>query len=147
MNTNLDPALTYLVGSRARLLALAVLANATGPLTGYRVSRVADLPRQKVYPILRRAVTAGIIREFDDGFVLVDSGIRDLLRRRLRIEWSEDRRVAEGARTSVTRDRVDDEFGWYDPTKYRANPRVGRRYAKEFRRPPAKGPSRKTGWE
>ena len=144
MRSNIDPALVDLVGSEARLLSLAVLANADAPMTGYRVAAVADLPRQKVYPLLRRALDSGIVRRTEAGYVLIDGDIRDLLRRRVRIEWSEDRRLTESSRVEVARASAKEDFDWFDPRSYVPNPEVATRYAKEFRRPPEKGPSRKT---
>ncbi len=90
MEDALDPALASLFGSRTRLLTMAVLANAEEPLTGYRVAKVAGLPRQKVYPEIRRGVDAGLVVGTPSGFRLCDPDIRALLRKRVRIRWTED---------------------------------------------------------
>jgi len=90
MVATVDLPLESLFGSRTRLLTMAVLANADAPLTGYRVAKVADLPRQKVYPELRRGTAAGLIRHKGRGFVLSDPDIRSLLRKRVRIRWDEE---------------------------------------------------------
>jgi hypothetical protein len=85
-----DLPLESLFGSRTRLLTMAVLANAEEPLTGYRIAKVADLPRQKVYPELRKGIGAGLIRRAGPGFVLADPDVRSLLRKRVRIRWDEE---------------------------------------------------------
>lgn len=86
MATN-DPALERLVGSRVRLLTTAVLANSDEPLTGYRIAKIACLPREKVYPELSRGVSSGLIRKEQNGFSLADADIRALFRKRIRIRW------------------------------------------------------------
>ena len=100
-----DPALESLFGSRARLLTMAVLANADEPLTGYRVSKIAGVPAQKVYPEIKKAVETGVVKEAEGGFVLSDPDIRELLQRRVRIRWDEEwdrsRRGWDAATTSV----------------------------------------------
>src|SRR5271170_6733661 len=99
MKFPLDPALATLFGSRTRLLTMAVLANAEEPLTGYRVAKVAGLPRQKVYPEIRRGVRAGLVGESASGFRLLDPDVKALLRKRVRIRWDEewDRARAESS--------------------------------------------------
>jgi hypothetical protein len=122
MRVDIDPGLTALFGSRARLLTLAVLANADEPLTGYRVAKIAGVPRQKVYPELRRGVATGLLERSGDGFRLSDSDIRAILRKRVRIRWD-----AEWDRARVSRAvKVASELGQiraslkgvetYDPT-------------------------------
>jgi len=56
VKTDADPALLSLFGSQTRLLTMAVLANADEALTGYRVAKIAGLPREKVYPELRKGI-------------------------------------------------------------------------------------------
>ena len=143
----LDSALVELVGSRARLLSLAVLASAQGPMSGYRIARVADIPRQKVYPILRRAVNAGLVRKTDRGYILNDGDVRNLLRRRIRLEWSGDGPDSGPDSSATVSTAAREDFDWFDADKYVPSPRIARRYAKEFRRAPGKGPSRKTDWD
>lgn len=90
MKTTPDPALESLFGSRTRLLTMAVLANADEPLTGYRVAKIANLPREKVYPEIRRGIEAGLIERREVGFRLCDLDVRTLLRKRVRIRWDEE---------------------------------------------------------
>ena len=47
-------------GSEARVLVLAVLANAYRPLTGYRVAKTGEVPRPKAYEQLERLAKAGV---------------------------------------------------------------------------------------
>jgi hypothetical protein len=91
-----DLVLASLCGSRTRLLTLEVLANADEPLTGYRVAKVANLPRQRVYPQLRRSLRAGSVRKSGSVFALNDPDVKRLLRNGVRIrrdqEWHRARR-------------------------------------------------------
>jgi hypothetical protein len=100
MEVPLDPALTELFGSRTRLLTMAVLANAEAPMTGYRVAKVADLPRPKVYTEIRRAMKAGLVRfaQAGDGYVMADPDVRLLLRKRVRIRWLDDMTASRAVR-------------------------------------------------
>jgi hypothetical protein len=107
MRADIDPGLTALFGSRARLLTMAVLANADEPLTGYRIAKIARLPRQKVYPELRRGVESGLVERSGEGFRLSDSDIRTVLRKRVRIRWDAEWDRARGSRAS----RVARELG------------------------------------
>lgn len=90
MDVAIDPALEAFVGSRTRLLVLAALANAPNPLTGYRVAKITDLPRTKVYSELNRAFASGLVGRADDAYFLGDADLRTLLRRRVRIVWFDD---------------------------------------------------------
>jgi hypothetical protein len=90
MAARTDVALASLFGSQNRLLTMAVLANADEPLTGYRVAKVAGLPRQKVYPEIRRGIEAGLVERVANGFRLSDPDVRALLRKRVRIRWAEE---------------------------------------------------------
>lgn len=90
MDASPDPALESLFGSRARLLTMAVLANAAGPLTGYRVSKIAGVPAQKVYPEIKKGIGIGTVTEMEGGFVLSDPDIRELLQKRVRLRWDEE---------------------------------------------------------
>jgi hypothetical protein len=87
MTTDRDPALVAMFGSRTRLLTLAVLASADEPLTGYRVAEVAGLPRQNVYPELRRGMMIGMIEKVAEGFRLTDHDVRALLQKRVPISF------------------------------------------------------------
>ena len=88
MSATSDAALEAFCGSRTRLLTLGVLAAAEVPLTGYRVALVAGLPREKVYPELRRSIAAGSVVKGESGYSLVDREPRKLLRSRIRVVWS-----------------------------------------------------------
>jgi hypothetical protein len=144
MTSRIDPGLAEFTGSETRVLTLGVLANATRPLTGYRVAKIAGRPEIKVYEELRRAIGAGTVEKTVDGFRLVDPDLRALLRKRVRLYWSEDwysGEVERAARADAAK-RLDSS--WFDPSRYVADPKIARRFAKEFERPPEKGPSRKT---
>lgn len=114
MTLDLDPGMVSLFGSAARVAILATLANATTPLTGYRVARIAQVQPIKVYTELRKLAQAGVVREGVSegggiGWSLVDPELRRLLRRRVRISWSVDWfRDEEGRRrrTRATRERL-----------------------------------------
>lgn len=98
MTPQIDPAMTALFGSRTRALTLAVLANSDEPLTGYRIAKVAGLPREKVYPQLRKAVSTGIVRSQSKGYTLEDADLRRLLRNRIRIRWLDEMQRSREAR-------------------------------------------------
>jgi hypothetical protein len=90
MESDVDPALAALVGSRSRLLTLAVLANSDEPLSGYRVAKIASLPRVKVYPEIRKGIGTGILVKEGEGYRMVDMDLRSLLRKRVRIRWDQE---------------------------------------------------------
>ena len=102
-----DPRLESLFGSRTRLLTVAVLANSDEPLTGYRVAKIAELPRQKVYPELRRAIATGLIAQTPTGYLLADSDIRALLRKRVRIRWAQEWDRARRGSAGLIRKELD----------------------------------------
>jgi hypothetical protein len=147
MSNRVDPGLAEFAGSETRVLTLGVLANATRPLTGYRIAKIAGRPEIKVYEELRRATGVGTVEKTTDGFRLVDPDLRALLRKRIRLFWSEDWYADEFSRSAraETVKKLDDS--WFDPSRYVADPKIARKFAKEFERPPEKGPSRKTGWK
>src|SRR5580658_10492812 len=87
MGPDVDTSLVSLFGSRTRLLTMAVLANANEPLTGYRVAAIANLPREKVYPELRKGVATGMISVGPTGYRMIDTDVQTLLRKRVRIRW------------------------------------------------------------
>jgi hypothetical protein len=87
MPTSTDATIEAFCGSKARLLTLGVLASAEVPLTGYRLARIAGLPREKVYPELRKAIAAGSVVKAETGYSLVDADLRRLLRERIRVTW------------------------------------------------------------
>lgn len=76
-------------------------------MTGYRVALVAELPREKVYPELRKAIAAGSVTKTKLGYSLVDPEIRQLLRSRVRVVWGSYSYGPEGTAS----DTVDPEFG------------------------------------
>ncbi|MCI4319163.1 MAG: hypothetical protein L3K23_03390 [Thermoplasmata archaeon] len=106
MKTAVDPSLLSLFGSRTRLLTMAVLANADEPLTGYRVAVIAGLPREKVYPELRKGIATGLLRSSSNGFRMVDSDVRALLRKRVRIRWDEEWDRARAGWNAETRSQL-----------------------------------------
>lgn len=116
-----DPALKQLVGSRVRLLTTAVLASSDEPLTGYRIAKIADLPREKVYPELSKGLESGLLRKEPSGFCLADEDIRALFRKRIRIRWdSEWDRARKGwmEKTSSELQEILEELkkrNFYDP--------------------------------
>ncbi len=137
MKVEPDPALVQLFGSEARLLALAVLASADRPLTGYRVARTAGLSKIKTYQQLRRAWAAGWLTRTSAGYALPDGDLRTFLRKRIRIRWADD--MTASARTSRPSSAPAGRYAWYDPTKFPPDPKVRARYAREFLRPLGKG--------
>jgi hypothetical protein len=90
MGEQTDPALVAFCGSEARARTLGTLANAVAPMTGYRVAKVSGIPEPKVYPELRRAVRAGIVRKEVNGYRLIDEDLRLLLQKRVRLYWDLD---------------------------------------------------------
>jgi hypothetical protein len=99
MTVSADPAIEQFCGSRVRLETLGVLAAAVTPMTGYRVAQIAGLPREKVYPELRKAVALGTVQKDETGYVLVDGDLRTLLRKRVRVTFESawDRPLSAGA--------------------------------------------------
>jgi hypothetical protein len=143
--SQIDPGLQEFAGSKTRVLTLGALANATRPLTGYRVAKITRLPEIKVYEVLRRATKVGTVRRMRRGFRLVDPDLRSLLQKRVRMFWSEDWYSDETERSLRADVARDVDTSWFDPSRYTPDPRVAQRLAKEFERPTEKGPSRKTG--
>ncbi len=125
-------------GSRVRALALGVLANAESPLSGYRVAQIAGLSQIKVYEALRAASRAGIVRKSPDGYRLVDADLGSYLRAKVRLRWSEERRTRGSPIKRPSRTDLRSQASWFDPSKYRANPGVAKRYRREFLRPSEK---------
>jgi hypothetical protein len=151
MRPQIDPALSSLIKSEARILTLGVLANASQPMTGYRVAAVAGLPRIKVYPELREAAKCGWIEQSASGYQMSAGPLRSLLASKVKVTWSEDWMAGEPKRRRRIQAADRRDISWFDPTKYTPNPLVASRYAREFTRPPEKNlisagrnPSRKT---
>lgn len=121
-------------GSRVRALALGVLANAQMPMSGYRVAKVAGLSEIKVYEALRRAQRVGLVKQSSEGFQLVDLPLKSYLRSQVRLHWSEERFRPSNRLKLRARPLAGPE--WFDPGRYRPNPKVAERYRREFVRPP-----------
>ncbi|MGI0132336.1 MAG: hypothetical protein ACREDK_04500 [Thermoplasmata archaeon] len=101
MGLAVDPGLAALFGSEDRVRTLAALANADAPLTAYRVASMVGMKPPNVYRELKRLlqfheVERAPTSQGKDGWRLVDADVRALLRRRLRVVWSED--LLRGAR-------------------------------------------------
>ncbi len=90
MMPTVDPALVAAFGSATRVRTLAVLANAAGPLTAYRVALVGGVPVGKAYREVRRLARSGLVERRQNGWVLTDGDLRSLLQRRVRIRWDQD---------------------------------------------------------
>jgi hypothetical protein len=91
----LDPNIAPVFGGVTRSRTLAVLSNATAPMTGYRVAITAALQPIKTSIELRRLSKAGIVSEAPTpegrmGWVLADEDLRNFFRRRMRISWLQD---------------------------------------------------------
>jgi DNA-binding transcriptional ArsR family regulator len=94
-----------LFGSEVRSSVLAVLANANGPLTGYRIARTGGLPQPKVHVQLRRLAKAGVIVREREGWVLVDLRLAALFTRHHRVlgweDWRQEHRRREQAGSGI----------------------------------------------
>jgi hypothetical protein len=139
MKADLDPSLSTLIGSRTRLLTMAVLANSDEPLTGYRVAKVAGLPRTKVYPEIRRGLAAGLLVRAGSGYRMDDPDVRALLRKRVRIRWYDEWNRSRGSRATS----VDRELGRIQATlkgvrTYDPNNRIPASALRELKRDPEK---------
>jgi hypothetical protein len=93
----MDPGLIALLGSETRVRVLAVLASAHAPMTAYRIGKVGGVSMPKAYREVARLAEARLIGARKDGWVLLDSDVRVLLRKRARIAWADDW-MAERAR-------------------------------------------------
>jgi hypothetical protein len=120
----IDPSLATVFGGVTRSRTLAVLSNASTPMTGYRVSVTAGLQPIKTSLELRRLNRAGIVTEQLTaegrmGWVLADADLRNFFRRRMRISWLQDwdndvsQRAAWGKTVAERVGRVD--LGKYSP--------------------------------
>ena len=101
MGLTVDPGLVALFGSEDRVRTLAVLANAGTPLTAYRVATVVGIKPANVYRELKRLIQFNEVEraptsDGKQGWRLVDADVRAIMRRRLRVVWSED--LLRGAR-------------------------------------------------
>jgi hypothetical protein len=87
--------LTPLFGNAARAGALAVLANAERPISGYRIAKMTGCQETKVNAVLAKLraeelVAAVSVGQNRAGWILADPDLRRFIRRRVRISWSED---------------------------------------------------------
>ena len=148
MTERTDPALVAFCGSETRVRTLGVLANAEFPMTGYRVAKVAGVPESKVYPELRKGIRVGIVRKERSGYRLIDSDLRGLLRKRVRLFWDVDwdrAREGWGAETSrileqgmsAIRRRLQGDVSYLRPKGWKP-PAAARRWNRELRRPRGK---------
>ena len=108
MVLRVDPGLAALFGSEDRVRTLAALANADAPLTAYRVAAIVGMKPPNIYRELKRLVRFNEVARSATpqgarGWKLVDADVRALLRRRIRIVWSEDllRGASERGRTAT----------------------------------------------
>jgi DNA-binding transcriptional ArsR family regulator len=88
-------ALARVFGSESRLMTLATLANASAPISGYRIAKVGRISPPKVYSELRRLKNSDIVaRQQSDsgrsGWILKDTALGQYLRLRVRISDSPD---------------------------------------------------------
>jgi len=132
-----DRRLVALCGSERRLRVLAVLANASRPLTGYRVALIGEVPVSKVYGELRKLEKSGLVGlRGSSGWVLRDPDLGSFLRKRIRIVWWKDwfdrqerreraDRVFLGRLRAAARPRFSRDPGWAprNPSLYRRDPR------------------------
>ena len=91
----MDPGLAVLFGSEDRVRTLAALANADAPLTAYRVATIVGIKPANVYRELKRLIQFNEVEraptlDGKPGWRLVDADVTALLRKRLRVVWSED---------------------------------------------------------
>ncbi len=138
MLPSLDRRLLAFCGSATRVATLAVLANSERPLSGYRVSKLAGMQPIKIYRELERATRSGLVRKDVEGFRLSDPDLRLLLRKRVRLSWSEGWFDQEGARAERAERVKRSSTKWFDLRRYRRNAFVAMRYAREIERPPEK---------
>jgi hypothetical protein len=139
MRRDVDPRIISLFRGETRVLTLAALSNAGGPLTGYRVTKLTGAQPTKVYEELRQLASSGIIKEATTergrrGWEISDPDLQSFFKRRVRVFSAE-------AWTRAVDERVRRRKAIPDPlldlSRYRANPgAVPNR--KEFERSPGK---------
>ena len=145
MTRSSDARLVAFCRSETRVSVLGALANSEIPLTGYRVAKVTGIQPIKVYRELDRATISGLVVKSARGFMLADPDIRALLRKRIRVSWSESWFAEEGLRAERASKIRGSSIEWFDYRRYQSNPLVARRYAVEIERPPEKDSSRPSG--
>lgn len=148
MIPKVDPALVAAFGSTTRVRTLAVLANAAGPLTAYRVALVGGIPVDKAYREVRRLARSGLVERRRNGWVLIDEDLRSLLQRRVRVRWDRDwdgerRTWAEetpkllSAGLATIQGRLQSDPGYLRPRGWKPTP-AARRTIRELGRPAEK---------
>src|SRR5207249_1987595 len=90
MRSIFPPALRRLLGGETRARVLGLLADATGPKTGYELAKEAHANPSKVYGILRDLTEAGLVNVVSDRpgirhYSLADADLRRFLLRYVRI--------------------------------------------------------------
>jgi len=139
MAAEVDPGIAALFGGRTRAAILGVLANASRPVTAYRVARVTGTQVIKVSSELRRLERAGVAARTPRrgrawAWTLVDPSLATFLRKRVRLFWWEDWNSQVGARiTRAGRPRPKR----LNLLRFRPNPGAVPR-PKEFIRPASK---------
>jgi hypothetical protein len=141
MAWEIDPRMIALFGSATRVRTLAVLSGEAEPLTGYRIARASQLAPTKVYGELRRLQNAGIVGERltatgQRGWEVVDTGIRDFVRSRVRVSFADTWFRDATARVREARDRLR-SISAPDVTQFKARPSEVPNRA-EFERPRSK---------
>lgn len=106
MPPRVPPHLVMLFGSETRVRVLATLAGAYGPMTAYRVAKVGGTPISKAYEEIQRLASAHIVVKRGTGWVLRDTDIRLLLRRKVPIVWWTDWWAEKERRSSRSQDIV-----------------------------------------
>jgi sugar-specific transcriptional regulator TrmB len=139
-----DSKVERFLGSANRARTLAPLANARRPLTAYRIAWLARIPRSKVYDELRRLESVGLVAERKGArgtstWTLLDEDAAVYLRKKMRVLWSADITSTASVRAREERSRAASARAWFDPSRYRANPQITARIAKEVYRPAGKG--------
>jgi len=135
------PNITELFGGSTRTRTLAVLANASTPLTGYRVAVTAGTQPIKTNAVLERLKRLGIVTERTTavgrrGWELTDRDFATFLRRRVRLSWIEDWQK-EVMEKSALASRVAVQFEGFNLSGYSPN-RALLADQKEFERPESK---------
>jgi len=138
MKSDIDPLLVAAFGSETRVRILAVLAGASRPMTAYRVGKTGDVPLPKAYQEIARLAGKGLLVRKGSGWVLLDNDMRTLLQRRVRIAWVDDWSVGKSERAGRVKELAAGTRTWFDGSRYKPNPAIASRFAKEFERPPEK---------
>jgi DNA-binding transcriptional ArsR family regulator len=90
MGANVDPQMVLLIGSETRAAVLTVLANANGPLSGYRIAATGRVAQPKVHLQLHRLQDAGFVDKKKGGWVLMNPSVRSLFNGRMPVQGWDD---------------------------------------------------------